>query len=444
MLPLAALALMLAGPLFLLPYRKFDDCLDGVVFGAACGSTLLAAEAIANSSSLLHIGFRVAGDQSLWIARLLTLGVTIPVLGAGVAGATCGAFWLRLRAPATEGPRARQSSDRRSSPCRSPVPRSSAPRSPSSISATGRCSRVTAVLAAGAIVWLRWTIQLGLRQESEEKPVGPPIECPSCRHETPLHTFCGNCGIGLRALPKQRAPHGAVPPGRLADASRSEARVFGALGGAAVGIAAVAIALGRPSPPGPQCEPGVPCGNAAELADRAAAHDRRGLPVRGEVDERPRAQPPLSEALGCRHLRQAVARRAGRERLGPLRRSSPCSSCRRARSPASALAAQLQNERNGSFLGVDSDGSDKHAILSPEVGYVHGIAGMYHATVDQPPSPSKQVELAFMAARHGAATVVIEAITNEDEQSGSASSPFPAFQAVDSILESFAWGVPPT
>ena len=46
----------------------------------------------------------------------------------------------------------------------------------------------TAVLAAAAIVWLRWTIQLGLLQEAEEKPIGPSIECPSCRHETPAYT----------------------------------------------------------------------------------------------------------------------------------------------------------------------------------------------------------------------------------------------------------------
>jgi len=85
-LPLAALLLMLAGPLVLLPYRKFDDVLDGVVFGASCASTLLAAEAIANSWSLLRLGFKVAGDESLWVARLLTLGVTMPVLAAGVAG----------------------------------------------------------------------------------------------------------------------------------------------------------------------------------------------------------------------------------------------------------------------------------------------------------------------------------------------------------------------
>ena len=83
-------------------------------------------------------------------------------------------------------------------------------------------------------------------------------------------------------------------------------------------------------------------------------------------------------------------------------------------------------------------------ILSPEIGYVHGIAATYRATVDQPPSPSEQVELVFMAARQGAATVVVEAITNQGDQGGSASSPFPAFQVVDSILTSFTWGAPPT
>ena len=98
-LPCVALALGLAGPLILLPYRKFNDVLDGVIFGACCAATLLAAEALANSADFLHLGFRAAGNQGLWIARLLTLGVTMPVLAAGVGGATCGAFWLRFRAP---------------------------------------------------------------------------------------------------------------------------------------------------------------------------------------------------------------------------------------------------------------------------------------------------------------------------------------------------------
>src|SRR4051812_29024215 len=57
-LPLAAYLLALGGPLSLLPYRKFNDVLDGVTFGACSAATLLAAEAITNSADFLHLGFR--------------------------------------------------------------------------------------------------------------------------------------------------------------------------------------------------------------------------------------------------------------------------------------------------------------------------------------------------------------------------------------------------
>ena len=98
-LPCAGLALMVAGPLVLLPYRKFNDLLDGVTVGACCGATLVAAEAITNSASFLHLGFKPGGNAELWIARLLTLGVATPVLAAGAAGAVAGSFWLRFRCP---------------------------------------------------------------------------------------------------------------------------------------------------------------------------------------------------------------------------------------------------------------------------------------------------------------------------------------------------------
>ncbi len=301
----------------------------------------------------------------------------------------------------------------------------------------------TAVLAAAAIVWLRWTIQLGLLQEAEEKPIGPPIECPSCRHETPAHTFCGNCGIGLRALPKQRAPHGTAPPGRARMRGGVKLALFGAIGAAAVGIAAVVIALNRPSHPAPQCEPGVPCASPPEspiaLPHTTAAVFESG--VKWTSDLGPSLFYPKHWDVVTSGKRSLVVQGQNGSGLFVVLAVFVVPS---SQTPASALAARLQSERNGSFLGVDSDGSAKHVILSPEIGYVHGLAGMYHATVDQPPSPSKQVELAFMAARHGAATVVIEGITNEGDQGGSASSPFPAFQAVDSILESFTWGAPPT
>ena len=61
-----------------------------------------------------------------------------------------------------------------------------------------------AVVAAIALLWLRRAIHVGLLQESREIEVERSIECPNCGRATPEHTFCGNCGVALRALPKQR------------------------------------------------------------------------------------------------------------------------------------------------------------------------------------------------------------------------------------------------
>ena len=63
---------------------------------------------------------------------------------------------------------------------------------------------------------------------------------------------------------------------------------------------------------------------------------------------------------------------------------------------------------------------------------------MYRATIDNPPSPSGQVEIALEAAKRGSATVVVEAITNE-EPSSSDSSPFPSLQVADIVLDGFQW-----
>ncbi len=72
---------------------------------------------------------------------------------------------------------------------------------------------VIGVLAAVALVWLRMVIHLGLLQESMEVPIGDAIVCSNCHHTTLTHTFCGNCGVALRALPKdarQPSPTQAV------------------------------------------------------------------------------------------------------------------------------------------------------------------------------------------------------------------------------------------
>jgi hypothetical protein len=219
--------------------------------------------------------------------------------------------------------------------------------------------------------------------------------------------------------------------------------VFGSFAAAAVGIAAIAIALTRPSPPSPPCRPGVPCASPPE-SPVLLPHATSGVFQSGVAwssDLGPSLRYPKEFHVVKSAKRELIVEGQNDSGLFVIVAVFVVPSKQTA---DQALAAQVANERGGAFLGVDSDGSAKHVILSPEIGYTHGIAAMYHATVDQPPSPSQQVELAFMAARKGAATVVVEGITNESEQGGSASSPFPAFQVVDSMLSDFSWGAPAT
>ena len=55
-----------------------------------------------------------------------------------------------------------------------------------------------------ALIWLRRIIHLGLLQESLEIEIGPDIACANCGKPTPSHSYCGECGVSLRALPKSR------------------------------------------------------------------------------------------------------------------------------------------------------------------------------------------------------------------------------------------------
>ena len=76
-IPLIGAALMLAGPLVLLPYRKFNDVLDGATFGATTAATFVAAQAFTQALELFGGGLRPAGDPLPWIVRLLSLGVAV-------------------------------------------------------------------------------------------------------------------------------------------------------------------------------------------------------------------------------------------------------------------------------------------------------------------------------------------------------------------------------
>ena len=89
---------MVAGPLFLLPYRKFNDVLDGATFGARARSHSCGAELLSTRTSSSASGVRPVGDAVLWTCGCLSLGIESrcsPLAGSAAPGA----LWLRYRAP---------------------------------------------------------------------------------------------------------------------------------------------------------------------------------------------------------------------------------------------------------------------------------------------------------------------------------------------------------
>jgi ribosomal protein L32 len=202
-LPFAGLIVLLAGPLALLRYPRFNDVLDGVTFGAATAAAFGGAQAIAYGVHFFGSGVRPGGAIAPWIWRLLSLGLGMPVLLMGAAAAVCAALWLRYRAPA------------RDADALGPLGHPAVALPLAGALVVGGAVGET-FLSAGAwllwlvafdvvmIVMLRRAIHVGLLEEALEIPIGPELTCPNCGARTARHTFCGNCGISLQALPKTR------------------------------------------------------------------------------------------------------------------------------------------------------------------------------------------------------------------------------------------------
>jgi hypothetical protein len=209
-LPILGGAIAVLGPLLLVRRPVFNDVLDGVTFGATAGSVFLGAQTLAGASGLLSGGLRPVGAAGPWLIQLLTIGVAQPILTAAVAAIVAGTIWLRVRAPAR---------DRMAmGPVSNPFLAILAGAVVLGAAGLGRfvLPSVAAlgwliILAAVALIWMRLLIHLGLMQEAAEIEIGPPLVCPACGAMTPHHTFCVNCGIALRAMPRVAPPSTGGP-----------------------------------------------------------------------------------------------------------------------------------------------------------------------------------------------------------------------------------------
>ena len=202
--PLLGAVLVLVGPLVLLRHPRFNDVLDGTTFGAATAVALVGAQTLVQAWPLVSGGSRPLGAATPWLVSLAEIGLLVPVIWAGALGLVCAALWLRFRAPVRD----RGALGPLGSPAVALVIAAvlvvAAPVGLEVLDRTLGLLWVTA-LSLVALTVLRRAIHLGLVEEADEIEIGPEVTCANCHRATPRHTFCGRCGVALRALPKHAA-----------------------------------------------------------------------------------------------------------------------------------------------------------------------------------------------------------------------------------------------
>lgn len=433
LLPGLELLLAVAGPaLVLLPHRRFNDVLDGVTFGAATAAALSASEVIVNGYHLFEHGLAPGGAVLPWIWRLLTIRVALPILAMAATGAACGALWLRFRRP----PDDRGALGLLGHPVVALALRAGL----LMLAAAGQrwlpvgaWLAMLLVLDALALVWLRLMLQVGLREEAAELEIGPDIECPNCHAQTPRHSYCAECGVSLRALPKRRetpaSPRAAAeaapsplrrPRARLL--SRGRVRAFAGFV-AALLIATAVIGAIAPHRLQARCPATKPCGAPPLLA----------APLHSEAVWR-------SSEFGFTLEYPPQEWRIGQQGPGGVELKSTVAPVdlvvqgANAAAPPQLVAAKVSSLRSN-ILGLTADPSTADTILGPEVGYRYGAGGAYVGAVDTPEGVTDQVLATVQAAVVGRVGIVATTLTDETR----AGLRRQVYGIVDEVVNTISW-----
>jgi len=208
-LPLAGVALALIGPLILLRHPRFNDVLDGVVFGAASAIALQAAMLLTAAWPVTRLGLRPQQDSTAWTLRVVELGLLVPLIVAGGVGWAGAALWARYRAPLRDRGALGPLGHPVSAILVAAVLAVAAALAQSVLTPLGRLVALAALAAIGLLL-MRRAIHVGLLEEANEADPGAVVFCSNCGRPTARHTFCASCGVALRALPKGPVPGGAT------------------------------------------------------------------------------------------------------------------------------------------------------------------------------------------------------------------------------------------
>jgi ribosomal protein L32 len=423
LIPALGVIAMLIGPVVLLGHRSFNEALDGATFGAATAAAFSAAEAIVVGVDVLKGGVRPAGAAAPWVARLVAIAVATPVLSMSAIGAAAAALWLRYRAPVT---------DRRVLGALGSPPLALAAALllviAGAIGETFMAAGVwlvwLVVLDMIALVLLRRAVHVGLLEEADEREPGPEIRCANCGAQTASHTFCGNCGVALKALPK----------GARESAGRRRLIGYGIALAAVVGIGFLVAELTKPTPPPPPCNPHVECG-APPIVSQAIAAD--ALFAFGGYTAW------HSSGLGYALRYKNIDWKVGNQTANGVELESAdgfsvllVQGVLSSQASASQLLSGQLSSLSGQLLGLSRDSSPADDLLGTQVGLRSGPGGAYVGTISSPQGPQTPVAIAAQAASDGHVTIVATVIAPGDNDKDRHA----VYQRADDVINSIQWG----
>ncbi len=434
-MPAVGVAVMLIGPVALLRYRLFNETLDGATFGAATAAAFSAGLAVVAGVGSLRSGLRPAGAQLPWIERLVALGIATPVLSMAAIGIASAALWLRFRAPVEDRDKL--------GPAGNPVVAvllafalviGGAVLEP--LLATGLWLAALAVLCPIGLVLLRRAIHIGLLEEADEIPIGPEIVCANCGHVTASHTFCGNCGIALKALPNAGRAGDEVLQGaagaRLGHTGLApRLLVYAGTLAVVAGIGVLVAVLAAPPTRTAACQPGIPCGAPPVVAHALSA--QIDAPFEGYATWR-------SPGLGYAVTYQPRYWKVEGENADSLELQSVdgvslivINGATAAQATPSALMSAKVGALRSDLLGMQTDTSPKDQLLGTHIGAVAGPGAVYKGTINTPQAPDMTLPIALMAASNGRLTILATVISDPHNVGF-------IYQQADGIVNSIDWG----
>ncbi len=184
---------------------KFEERVDGLVFGVAAGLGFSAAESVVRFSTVLH-DLTTHTQPANWVYTLISVAVLLPLLHGSATGAIVCALWrfdasaFRVRAigavvlaiAAHVGFVL--------------VSQMLNDRAFSQLVILAWQAAVVGVL----LIMIRYVLHEGLLEESADMGVHE-FHCPNCHHHIYANRFCPRCGKAVAAAPARPAGRAAVP-----------------------------------------------------------------------------------------------------------------------------------------------------------------------------------------------------------------------------------------